>query len=71
MSGCSSSACPTPLLLALVVALFDLIPLVGSTIAGIIVSLVALTKGLPVGIATAAFYVVYRLPRGLPARTPG
>ena len=51
---------PYPLLLALVVALFDLIPLVGSTIAGIIVSLVALTKGLPVAIATAGFYVVYR-----------
>ena len=51
---------PYPLLLALVVALFDLIPLVGSTIAGVIVSLVALTKGLPVGIATAGFYVVYR-----------
>jgi predicted PurR-regulated permease PerM len=51
---------PYALLLALVVALFDLIPMVGSTIAGIVVSLVALTKGLPVGIATAAFYVVYR-----------
>ena len=52
--------CPTPLLLALVVALFDLIPLVGSTIAGVIVSLVALTKGVPVAVATAGFYVVYR-----------
>jgi predicted PurR-regulated permease PerM len=51
---------PYALLLALVVALFDLIPMVGSTIAGIIVSLVALTKGVPVGIATAAFYIVYR-----------
>jgi predicted PurR-regulated permease PerM len=51
---------PYAILLALVVALFDLIPMVGSTIAGIIVSLVALTKGLPVGVATAAFYVVYR-----------
>jgi predicted PurR-regulated permease PerM len=51
---------PYALLLSLVVALFDLIPMVGSTIAGIIVSLVALTKGLPVGIATAGFYVVYR-----------
>jgi len=48
------------LLLALVVALFDLIPMVGSTIAGVIVSLVALTKGVPIGIATAAFYIVYR-----------
>ena len=51
---------PYALLLALVVAVFDLIPMVGSTIAGVIVSLVALTKGLPVGIATAAFYVTYR-----------
>ena len=51
---------PYALLLALVVAVLDLIPMVGSTIAGIIVSLVALTKGLPVGIATAAFYITYR-----------
>jgi predicted PurR-regulated permease PerM len=51
---------PYALLLALVVAVLDLIPMVGSTIAGIIVSLVALTQGLPVGIATAAFYVTYR-----------
>ena len=51
---------PYALLLALLVALLDLIPLVGSTIAGIVVSLVALTKGVPVGIATAGFYVVYR-----------
>ncbi len=51
---------PYALLLALVVAVFDLIPMVGSTIAGIIVSLVALTKGLPVGIATAVFYITYR-----------
>jgi predicted PurR-regulated permease PerM len=48
------------LLLALVVALFDLIPMVGSTVAGIIVSLVAFTKGVPIGIATIAFYVTYR-----------
>lgn len=48
------------LLLALVVALFDLIPMVGSTVAGIIVSLVAFTKGVPIGIATIAFYIVYR-----------
>lgn len=51
---------PYPLLLALAVALLDLIPMVGSTIAGIVVTLVALTKGLPIGIATAAFYVGYR-----------
>jgi len=51
---------PYALLLALVVAVFDLIPMVGSTIAGVIVSLVALTKGVPIGIATAAFYIIYR-----------
>jgi len=51
---------PYPLLLGLFVALFDLIPMVGSTIAGIVVSLVALTRGLPVAIGTAAFYVAYR-----------
>ena len=51
---------PYALLLALFVALFDLIPMVGSTIAGVVVSLVALTKGVPIGIATAAFYVFYR-----------
>lgn len=48
------------LLLALVVALFDLIPLVGSTIAGVIVALVALSKSIPIGIATIGFYIVYR-----------
>ena len=48
------------LLLALVVALFDLIPMVGSTVAGIIVSLVAFTKGVPIGVATIAFYIIYR-----------
>ena len=41
-------------------SLFDLIPMVGSTIAGVAVSLVALTKGLPVALATGAFYIVYR-----------
>ena len=51
---------PYTLLLALVVGVFDLIPLVGSTIAGVIVSLVALSKGLPVAIATACFYIAYR-----------
>jgi predicted PurR-regulated permease PerM len=51
---------PYALLLAFVVALFDLIPMVGSTIAGVIVSLVALSKGVPIGIATLAFYIVYR-----------
>lgn len=52
---------PYPLLLALLVAVFDLIPMIGSTIAGIVVSLVALSRGLPIAIATSAFYITYRL----------
>ena len=52
---------PYPFLLALFVALFDLLPVVGSTIAGVVVSLVALSKGIPVALATAAFYTGYRL----------
>ena len=51
---------PYALVLALAVAIFDLVPMVGSTVAGVLVSLVALTKGIPVGVATALFYVVYR-----------
>ncbi len=51
---------PDALLLALFVALFDLIPMVGSTLAGIVVTLVALTRGVPIALATGAFYVTYR-----------
>ena len=51
---------PYALVLALAVAIFDLIPLVGASIAGILVSLVAFTKGISIGVATFIFYVVYR-----------
>jgi predicted PurR-regulated permease PerM len=51
---------PYALLLSLLVALLDLIPMVGSTIAGVVVTLVALTKGVPIAIATGVFYIVYR-----------
>jgi predicted PurR-regulated permease PerM len=52
---------PYPALLGLLVALFDLIPVIGSTVGGAIVSLVALTVSLPVAIATLGFYIAYRL----------
>jgi predicted PurR-regulated permease PerM len=52
---------PYAVLLALLVALLDLIPVVGSTIGGVSVTLVALTVSVTVAIATAVFYVVYRL----------
>lgn len=51
---------PYPALLSLFVGLLDLIPIVGSTIAGLVVALVALTVSLPVALATAGFYIVYR-----------
>jgi predicted PurR-regulated permease PerM len=52
---------PYPLLLAIMVALFDLVPVIGAPTAGIIVSLVALTVSVPVAIATAVFYAAYKL----------
>ena len=51
---------PYALLLAVFVALIDLVPIIGSTIGGIIVSLVALTLSPGIAIATAIFYFVYR-----------
>ena len=42
-------------------AFLDLIPVIGSTVGGAIVSLVALTVSLPVALATLAFYIGYRL----------
>ncbi|HEX4255588.1 MAG TPA: AI-2E family transporter [Streptosporangiaceae bacterium] len=52
---------PYPALLGLLVAILDLVPVIGSTIGGFIVTLIALTVSLPVAIATLIFYVVYRL----------
>ena len=51
---------PYPLLLGMFVALLDLIPVIGSTIGGAVVTLVALTVSLPVALATLAFYIGYR-----------
>ena len=52
---------PYPLLLGIFVALLDLVPVVGSTIAGFVVGAVALTVSLPVCIATIVFFMVFRL----------
>ncbi len=57
---CLAIGIPYALLLAMLVGLLDLVPIVGSTIGGIVVALVALTVSLPVAIATAAFYILYR-----------
>jgi predicted PurR-regulated permease PerM len=52
---------PYPLLLAVLVGLLDLIPTIGSTLGGIIVCLASLTVSLPVALATAGFFVIYRI----------
>ncbi len=51
---------PYAALLSIMVALFDLVPVVGSTIAGIIVAAAALTISLPLCLATIAFFIIYR-----------
>jgi predicted PurR-regulated permease PerM len=51
---------PYSLLLGLMVAILDLVPIIGSTVGGIIVTLVALTVSPSLAVATAIFYVVYR-----------
>lgn len=52
---------PYPFLLAALVAVLDLVPVVGSISAGILVTLAALTTSLPAALVTAAFFVFYRL----------
>jgi predicted PurR-regulated permease PerM len=52
---------PYPALLGLLIFLLDLVPVIGSTVGGAIVTLVALTVSLPVAIATLVFYCAYRL----------
>ncbi|MGV9565759.1 AI-2E family transporter [Streptomyces sp. NPDC003480] len=58
---CAAVGVPYPAALGFFVALMDLIPVVGSTIAGVAVSLVALSVSLPIAGATAGFYVAFRL----------
>jgi predicted PurR-regulated permease PerM len=52
---------PYPLVLSLFVAILDLVPVIGSTLAGVVVCLVALSVSLPVCLATIGFFLIYRL----------
>lgn len=52
---------PYPLLLAILVAILDLVPVVGSTVAGIVVGAVALTVSIPVCLATIVFYITFQM----------
>jgi predicted PurR-regulated permease PerM len=50
--------------LALMVALLDLVPLVGAILGASIVSIVGLANSLPIGIACIVFYVIYETLEG-------
>jgi predicted PurR-regulated permease PerM len=52
---------PYAVALGVLVAVLDLIPVIGSTIGGILVTLVALTVSPTVAIASLVFYIAYRL----------
>jgi predicted PurR-regulated permease PerM len=51
---------PHAVALALFVSVFDLIPLVGATIAAILVTAIALFDSLAAGVATGIFFLVYQ-----------
>jgi predicted PurR-regulated permease PerM len=51
---------PYAVALGLVVAIFDLIPLAGATIAGVIVVTVAFLHSVPAGVVAAIFIIVYQ-----------
>ncbi|HEY0415441.1 MAG TPA: AI-2E family transporter [Gaiellaceae bacterium] len=51
---------PYAVALGLIVAVLDLIPLAGATVAGIIVCAVAFLHSLPAGVVVLAFFVVYQ-----------
>jgi predicted PurR-regulated permease PerM len=57
----ASFGIPYPAALGLLVALMDMIPVIGSTIGGAIVTLVALSVSVPVAVATLIFYIAFRL----------
>jgi predicted PurR-regulated permease PerM len=52
---------PYSVALGVLVAVLDLIPVVGSTIGGILVTLVALSVSTTVAVASLVFYIAYRL----------
>jgi predicted PurR-regulated permease PerM len=51
---------PYAVALGLLVAVLDLIPLAGATVAGIVISLVAFLHSVPAGVVTVIFVIVYQ-----------
>jgi predicted PurR-regulated permease PerM len=58
---CAAWGIPYPILLGSLVAVFALVPVVGSTVGGVVVTLVSLTVGIPTAIASLIFYIAYRM----------
>lgn len=58
---CAVVGVPYAAALGVFVALMDLVPVVGSTIAGVVVSLVALAVSWPIAVATVVFYIGFRV----------
>jgi predicted PurR-regulated permease PerM len=58
---CVSLGIPYPVLLGALAAVLGLIPFVGSTAGGAVVTLISLTVSLPTAVATLIFYIAYRL----------
>ena len=52
---------PYAVMLGALVTVLSLVPVIGSTVGGAIVTLVSLTVSLPTAIATLAFYIGYRM----------
>jgi predicted PurR-regulated permease PerM len=57
---CVAVGVPYPLLMSIVVALFDLIPQIGATIGSTIVILAALTQSIGLAVATLVFFCCYQ-----------
>jgi predicted PurR-regulated permease PerM len=51
---------PYAVALGLIVAVLDLIPLAGATVAGVIVAIVAFLHSIPAGIVVVTFFIVYQ-----------
>jgi predicted PurR-regulated permease PerM len=51
---------PYPVALGLLVAILDLVPLAGATLAGILLAIVAFLHSIPAGIVVVAFFLVYQ-----------
>lgn len=49
-----------PFALAVVVAIFDLIPQIGATLGAVAISIVGFATSVPIGVAAVAFFIVYQ-----------